>query len=181
MEGYPSASPGIRRKERSSPHARCIRRATGGSGVLDVQTPSGFPAPNPFRSVLSVPFRCPFRCVSTAPLRHHIAQVLDLSEDAAVDRRFDRHVPGVGGLQTVRPSSDLARARTWLTVERLPGYAPELNPVEQIWGNIKGRELANLCPADILALRGPLRAGFARIRGRSTLAFGFLRHAGLSF
>jgi len=56
-----------------------------------------------------------------------------------------------------------------------------LNPVEQIWGNIKGRELANLCPVDILALRGPLRVGFARIRRRSTLAFGFLRHAGLCF
>ena len=75
----------------------------------------------------------------------------------------------------------LARARTWLTVERLPGYAPELNPVEQIWGNIKGHELANLCPADILALRRPLRAGFARIRRRSSLAFAFLRHAGLAF
>jgi transposase len=26
----------------------------------------------------------------------------------------------------------LARQRTWLTVERLPDYAPELNPVEPI-------------------------------------------------
>lgn len=43
------------------------------------------------------------------------------------------------------------------------------------------RTLVNLCPVDILALRGPLRTGFARIRRRSTLAFGFLRHAGLSF
>lgn len=75
----------------------------------------------------------------------------------------------------------LARARTWLTVERLPGYAPELNPVEQIWGNLKGRELANLCPLDILAFRRPLRAGFRRIRRHAALAFGFLRHAGLVF
>jgi putative transposase len=75
----------------------------------------------------------------------------------------------------------LNRARTWLTVEHLPGYAPELNPVEQIWGNIKGRELANLCPTDILALRRPLRTGFGRIRRQGPLAFGFLRHAGLAF
>jgi transposase len=27
----------------------------------------------------------------------------------------------------------------WLTVERLPGYAPDLNPVETMWGNIKGQ------------------------------------------
>src|SRR5437016_1183558 len=105
-------------------------------------------------------------------------------------RALKRHFPGrhiilvwdgLGGHTSRVMRRYLARARTWLTVERLPGYAPELNHVEQIWGNIKGRELANLCPADILALRGPLRAGFARVRRRSTLAFSFLRHAGLSF
>jgi len=64
------------------------------------------------------------------------------------------------------PSLADGRAPAWLR--------PELNPVEQIWGNIKGRELANLCPADILRTPRALRAGFARIRGRSTLAFSFL-------
>jgi transposase len=58
---------------------------------------------------------------------------------------------GLGGHKSRVMLDYLARARTWLTVERLPDYASELNPVEQIWGNIKGRELANLCPADILA------------------------------
>src|SRR5216683_4151932 len=65
-------------------------------------------------------------------------------------------------------------------VERLPAYAPDLNPVEQIWGNVKGRDLANLCPTEILALRRPLRGGFARIRRHPDLAVGFLRHAGLN-
>lgn len=37
----------------------------------------------------------------------------------------------------------LKSQRTWLVVERLPGYAPDLNPVEQVWGNLKGSELAN--------------------------------------
>jgi transposase len=35
--------------------------------------------------------------------------------------------------------------RDWLTVEQLPGYAPDLNPLEQAWGNLKSQELANLC------------------------------------
>jgi len=39
----------------------------------------------------------------------------------------------------------LQTQRSWLTVERLPGYAPDLNPTELVWGNVKGRELANLC------------------------------------
>jgi hypothetical protein len=30
-----------------------------------------------------------------------------------------------------------------LQVERLPAYAPELNPVEYLWANLKGMELAN--------------------------------------
>src|SRR6266481_765623 len=32
-----------------------------------------------------------------------------------------------------------------IILERLPAYAPELNPVEYIWGYMKQRELANLC------------------------------------
>jgi DDE superfamily endonuclease len=38
----------------------------------------------------------------------------------------------------------LRRQRHWLVVEPLPGYAPELNPVEALWSNLKGVELANL-------------------------------------
>jgi hypothetical protein len=31
----------------------------------------------------------------------------------------------------------LEQQRGWLTVERLPAYAPELNPVEYLWANLK--------------------------------------------
>jgi hypothetical protein len=34
----------------------------------------------------------------------------------------------------------LRRQRSWLVVEPLPGYAPELNPVEALWSNLKGVE-----------------------------------------
>jgi hypothetical protein len=33
----------------------------------------------------------------------------------------------------------IASQRHWLVVERLPGYAPELNPTEALWGNLKGK------------------------------------------
>jgi transposase len=33
----------------------------------------------------------------------------------------------------------------WLQVDYLPAYAPELNPVEGLWANLKGGELANRC------------------------------------
>ena len=36
-----------------------------------------------------------------------------------------------------------------LTVEYLPGYAPDLNPVEAVWGWLKYGKLANFVPADV--------------------------------
>jgi transposase len=36
-----------------------------------------------------------------------------------------------------------------LEVHELPPYAPELNPVEQLWNWSKDKELANFLPADI--------------------------------
>jgi transposase len=37
----------------------------------------------------------------------------------------------------------LRRQRHWLVVEPLPGYAPDLNPVEGLWSSLKGVELVN--------------------------------------
>ena len=71
--------------------------------------------------------------------------------------------------------------RSWLTVERLPGYAPDLNPAELVWGNVKGRELSNLCADNLAEVAQELRAGLRRVRRSPTLAFAFLRHTGLSF
>ena len=37
----------------------------------------------------------------------------------------------------------------WLHVEWLPPYAPDLNPVEAVWGHAKCSDLANFVPDDI--------------------------------
>src|SRR5216684_3856992 len=86
---------------------------------------------------------------------------------------------GLGAHTSRAMRAYLARQRRWLHVERLPGYAPELNPIEQVWGNVKARELANVCAEKLTALRRPLHTGFARVRRQSELAFAFLRHTGL--
>jgi transposase len=70
--------------------------------------------------------------------------------------------------------------RRWLVVERLPGYAPDLNPVEALWGNVKGTELANLCVDSIEQTAQAAQAGVDRIRADAGLAFAFLAHSGLS-
>jgi len=71
--------------------------------------------------------------------------------------------------------------RHWLRVEPLPGYAPDLNPVETLWGNLKGQELANRCSKDLDEVTTAIETGFKRFRKSHTLSYSFLKHAGLSF
>jgi transposase len=69
--------------------------------------------------------------------------------------------------------------RHWLTVEALPGYAHDLNPVEQAWGNLKATELANLCPEHISEADTAAHTGPHRIGSSYDLCFNFLDHTGL--
>ena len=41
------------------------------------------------------------------------------------------------------------RGATWLDVEWLPAYAPDLNPVEALWSHAKYSALANFVPDDV--------------------------------
>lgn len=88
---------------------------------------------------------------------------------------------GLPAHKSTRMQEYLARQRDWLLVERLPGYAPDLNPVEAVWGNVKGQELANLCAKDLGESANALRRGMARVRRRRELGVAFLHHAGLFF
>jgi len=69
----------------------------------------------------------------------------------------------------------------WLTTVRLPAYAPDLNPVESLWGNIQGKELANRSVDDLGGMVQGVRDGFSRIHSQSGILHSFLKHAGLSF
>jgi len=68
----------------------------------------------------------------------------------------------------------------WLSLETLPGYSPDLNPVENLWGNIEGQELANRCVNALGEAEQSVYRGMERVR-RSALPFSFLHHAGLFF
>jgi transposase len=70
----------------------------------------------------------------------------------------------------------LAGQRHWLVVEPLPGYAHDLNPVEGVWANLKGVELANLYRDTITEVTDAARQRIGRVRRESTLLFSFLRH-----
>jgi hypothetical protein len=73
----------------------------------------------------------------------------------------------------------VASQRHWLSVERLPGYAPDLNPIENVWGNLKSQELANLCSDIIGEVADIAIEGLDRIGTDVALCFAFLHHSGL--
>jgi len=44
----------------------------------------------------------------------------------------------------------------------LPGYAPDLNPVEAMWSSTKYGDLANYTPDDLFELGGEIGDSFVR-------------------
>jgi hypothetical protein len=79
---------------------------------------------------------------------------------------------------TSRAMRELIAARDWLTVFRLPPYAPELNPVEPVWSNLK-RSLVNLTKHNISELTALVKTRLRRMQYRPGLLDGFLAKPGL--
>ena len=73
----------------------------------------------------------------------------------------------------------IACQRDWLRVEPLPGYAHDLNPIEQVWSSLKSKELANLCSDTIDEVADVAEDGLDRIGTDAPLCLAFLRHSGL--
>ena len=67
--------------------------------------------------------------------------------------------------------------RIWL--ERLPAYAPELNPVEYIWSYWKKHALPNFCAKDYQQLSRQGRQALSRMRRRKPLIAAFWKQADL--
>ncbi len=86
---------------------------------------------------------------------------------------------GLPSHRSRRMKNWLATQRHWLIVEQLPGYAHDLNPIEQVWGNLKGKELANLCPDTIDQAAQLADEGLCRIGSETELCLAFLRHTDL--
>ncbi len=64
-------------------------------------------------------------------------------------------------------------------VEWLPPYAPDLNPVEQVWNRTKYTDLANFIPEDVQYLGRAVRQSIRRQSRRQNLLRSFFHHAKL--
>jgi hypothetical protein len=89
---------------------------------------------------------------------------------------------GLNSHWSYKMRAHLGTQRDWLTVERLPAYAPELNPVEFLWANLKGNgaELANFAGDTIAEVADQAHQGIQRVCDSDSLVVGFLAHTGLS-
>lgn len=59
--------------------------------------------------------------------------------------------------------------------ESFPPYSPHLNPVEMLWGYLKGNPLANFAAMDVETLSRTTRYHATRVRQRKALLRSFLR------
>ena len=124
----------------------------------------------------------------TGPARFSLVHVSAQPRDPGYARLLDAAHQELGGpiiliwdnlpTHTSRKMRQLIAARSWLTVFQLPPYAPELNPVEAIWSNLK-RSLANLTKQGISQLITLVKTRLKRMQYRPGLIDGFLAKTGL--
>jgi hypothetical protein len=74
----------------------------------------------------------------------------------------------------------LATQQHRLQVERLPADAPELKPVEYLWANLKGLELANFAGDTVVEVADAAEQGVRRVCDDQQLVWSFLAHTGLT-
>lgn len=74
---------------------------------------------------------------------------------------------------------ELISARPWLRVYQLPAYAPDLNPTENVWSNLR-RSLANTVFGTAAELARKAKTSLKRMQYRHDLVDGFLAATGLS-
>jgi len=106
----------------------------------------------------------------------HFLQQLTRSQHGPIDLIWDRLPAHRGG----PVGRWLARHRRRVHAHLLPGYAPELNPVELIWGHAKMNPLANFAPAELDDLLHQTQRALLSIAANQPLLRSFIRHCPLS-
>jgi transposase len=72
-----------------------------------------------------------------------------------------------GPIHISRLTTRALAERTWLTVEWLPKYAPELNDIERCWRDLKQHYLANYTFADADAPERTIPDAVARLTNQN--------------
>src|SRR6266702_8973069 len=152
-----------------------VVRVTGGHGTRV-----------PLAALIAARPRCPARLIYRTHRGHRGGRREGFTEaDCARLPDAARRQPG-GPLVVVRDGlgthvsramGELAAARSWLRVCRVPPYASELNPAEPAWPDLK-RSLASLATHGTGQLTALVKTRLRRMRYRPGLLGGFLAKTG---
>jgi transposase len=134
--------------------------------------------------------------ITISPVRRHFCFYFQLSADNAnfhagsvvqFIEYVHRRVPGPITLlwdqiliHRAKPVKDYLATHRSVVVEPFPPYAPELNPVDNVWSYVKYNRLPNYTPPNLSVLRQRITAEFLRLRKRPDLLKSFFKHTGLS-
>ena len=68
------------------------------------------------------------------------------------------------GIHKTKAVTAFVSGEVRLSLQYLPPYAPELNPIELLWAYIKRNVLGNFCARTLKELKARLRVGWQRVR-----------------
>jgi transposase len=129
---------------------------------------------SPVRQQVSMHFR-------TYPMGY-----VNKEEAAAFLSQLLRHLRGEvivvwdgGSMHKGEPLRELLKRHPRLSIERLPPYAPDLNPVEFLWEHLKYNELVNFAAEDAKELDGVAHEVLGDIRQERQRLKSFWQHCGL--
>lgn len=126
--------------------------------------------------------------LSLAPHRNRLGMYFETRPKGYFDsvgvagflRKLLRHLRGKvvviwdnGNMHKGEPIRAVLRDFDRLTLERLPPYAPDLNPVEWLWSYLKYGEMANFAPRDAAHLDGVVTGHLESIRRKPERMRGF--------
>ena len=98
-------------------------------------------------------------------------------------RQLDRKLliiwDGLAAHRSRRVREYVEASEGMIRLVRLPAYAPELNPVEYIWGYCKHHELPNFCPKDFAHLGQMACSRLRSMQRRPKLVAAFWQQARL--
>jgi transposase len=120
--------------------------------------------------------------------RTYPRQYVNSQRTAEFLRYLLRHLRGAvivvwdgGSMHKGDPIREVLQNFPRLSLERLPPYAPELNPVEYLWNHLKYGELANFTPDDVFQLDAVLKKHLNHARKSPERLRGFIDASGLPF
>ena len=117
------------------------------------------------------------RCETHRPIRDCDFEVV--ASEKKAKRALQRPIHSLWTLHRAGTQRLLRRFPNRIQIEWLPAYAPDLNPVEQVWNRAQYTDWAHYIPDDVLALGHEVARSIRQTRSQKTLLHSFFRHCGL--